>query len=89
MLLSQGARVADAHSPEHLALGRALRSFRKERGWTLEELGHRMGAVNPRYVSSCERGEENMTWASLLRVCKALEITPRELMERYEGAPGA
>jgi transcriptional regulator with XRE-family HTH domain len=77
--------VARPKSPDHVALGSALRSFRADRGWTLEQLGERVpGEMNPRYISACERGEINASFGNLLRLCRALGVRLVELAARYE-----
>jgi transcriptional regulator with XRE-family HTH domain len=78
--------VADAKSPQHQALGRALRDLRARHGWTLEELADRVApdGMNPRYISACERGEVNISFGNLLRLTEALEVRLSELVKRYE-----
>jgi transcriptional regulator with XRE-family HTH domain len=77
--------VATPKSPDHAALGAALREFREGGGYTLEALGDRaVPSMNPRYVSACERGEINVSWANLLRLCAALGISPSAVVDRYE-----
>lgn len=78
-------------SADHLALGRALRALRTEREWTLEQLGDRVepDGMNPRYISACERGEINVSFGNLLRLCRALEAPLSELVQRFESEPQA
>jgi transcriptional regulator with XRE-family HTH domain len=80
--------VTAAKSPDHLALGNALRSIRRERGLTLEQLGERVppDGMNPRYISACERGEINISFGNLLRLCRALDASLGELAVRFETA---
>lgn len=87
--LHKGAAVAAPKSAKHAALGRALRAKRSARGWTLEDLGDRVpGQMNPRYISATERGEVNISFANLVRLCDALDIALSELIAEYEMAAG-
>ena len=77
--------MAAPKSPEHRALGAALRTFRHEKKLTLEQLGDLVaGEMNPRYISAVERGEINASFGNLLRLCDALEQRFVDLAERYE-----
>ncbi len=69
-------------SPQ-LALGRALRSFRLERGYSQEELAARSG-LHRNYIGGIERGERNPTLMSLLAVAQALEVRLSEVVLRLE-----
>lgn len=75
--------VAQARSPQHEALGRALRSAREERGLSQEELGFH-SRLHRNYVGGCERGEINLSFEILLRLAKGLDIRLSELIARYE-----
>lgn len=62
-----------AKSPHHAALGAALRAARVDRDLTLEALSDRIaGGMNSRYISACERGEVNVSYGNLLRICDGL-----------------
>lgn len=77
--------MAPPKSPEHIALGTALRSYRSERGWTLEQMADEVpGGMNPRYISACERGEINLSFGNLLRICQALGVPLSQVVLRYE-----
>ena len=81
----QSAVVARPRSAEHLALGAALRAARESKGWTTAELSE--AAVPPmhsQYISACERGELNITFATVLRLCRALDMTLGSLVADYE-----
>jgi transcriptional regulator with XRE-family HTH domain len=82
--------VAAAKSPDHLALGTAIRAQRHRRKLTLEQLGDLVAdGMNPRYISACERGEVNISFGNLLRLCRALEINLSALAASYEQGVGA
>jgi DNA-binding Xre family transcriptional regulator len=76
--------VAAAKSPDHLALGVALRAVRTRRGLTLAQLADLVKpAMNPRYISATERGEINISFGNLLRICQALDVEIAEVIKRY------
>lgn len=60
-------------------LGRRIRSVRKIRGQTQEELAE-AAHIHPKYVSSLELGKENPTLDVLVRLAAALRI---ELIELF------
>lgn len=64
---------AKKRSAEHDALGRAVRSLRARKDWSLEELADRVGTTR-NYLSEIERGLINPTFYTLRRVAKALEV---------------
>ena len=72
-----------AKSPDHLALGRALRELRTEQGISQEELGYASG-LHRNYVGACERGEINLSFGVILRLITGLHATLPELANRYE-----
>lgn len=70
-------------SPDHAAFGRAIRRTRGRAGMSQEELAHRSG-LHRTYLGGIERGERNPSLANILRIARALEIGPAELMRRME-----
>ena len=71
-------------SPEHAALGRAIRELRSALGISQEGLADRCG-LHRTYVGGIERGERNVSFGNLLRVAGALRVRPSELLARSEG----
>ncbi len=75
-------------SPETLAvqrrLGLAIKSVRREREITQEELSRRTG-LHPTYVSDVERGARNPSFAVLVRIADGLGITLAQLGAAYDG----
>jgi len=61
------------------ALGNAIRASRKDRGWSQEKLAERADML-PNYIGKVERGEKNVTFDSILRICAALETPPSALL---------
>lgn len=40
--------------------------------------------MHSQYISACERGELNITFATVLRLCRALDMTLGSLVADYE-----
>lgn len=72
-----------AKSPEHVALGRALREQREAAGLTQEQLALDTG-LHRNYVGACERGEVNLAFSNLLRLCSGAGRSLSDLVARYE-----
>lgn len=72
-----------ARSPEHAALGEAIRDLRAGAGISQEALGGRCG-LHRTYVGGIERGERNVSFTNLLRIAAALGVRPSELLARSE-----
>jgi transcriptional regulator with XRE-family HTH domain len=62
-----------------LAFGRAIKQTRGECSMSQEELAHRAG-IDRSYMSSIERGEQNVGLMSMHRVAEALGISLSELV---------
>ncbi len=73
----------ESKSPEHVALGWAIREFRVGAGITQEGLAER-SQLHRTYVGGIERGERNVSFANLLRLADALGVRPSELLARCE-----
>ncbi len=62
------------HSPDHLALGRALREFRARRGLSQESFGSRAG-MHRNYVGAIEpTAKINPTFKVLLELARGLDV---------------
>jgi transcriptional regulator with XRE-family HTH domain len=70
-------------SPEHVALGRAIRELREGIGISQETLAARSG-LHRTYIGGIERGERNLSYANLLKVASALRVSPSQLLMRAE-----
>lgn len=70
-------------SPQHLALGEAIRAARKEKDWSQEELAAE-ARLDRTYVSGVERGERNISYANLLKIAGTLGMRLSELQARAE-----
>ena len=75
-------RVAE-RSRASLTLGRTVRELRTERGLSQEELGFCAG-LHRTYVGQIERGEKNLGWENVVKLCSGLNIQLREFAERLE-----
>ncbi|WP_396910306.1 helix-turn-helix domain-containing protein [Mycolicibacterium sp.] len=60
-------------------VGRNLRRYRLERGYSQEAFADYMG-VHRTYFGAVERGERNLTLKTLEKIAHFLDIDPRELL---------
>jgi transcriptional regulator with XRE-family HTH domain len=63
--------------------GRSVRSLRKQRGLSQEELAETCG-LSRNYISDIERGVRNPGLLALVALAKALKVPLRELVEEIE-----
>jgi len=70
-------------SPEHAALGAAVRELRARRGLSQEELEFVSG-LHRNYVGAIERGEINATFRILLKLERGLGLPLAELVRLDE-----
>jgi transcriptional regulator with XRE-family HTH domain len=68
------ARRSKPRSPEHAALGEAVRTLRLEAGMSQEELADAAG-TDLTQVGGIERGVRNPSYTTLLRLAAALKTT--------------
>lgn len=66
-----------------LALGQAIREVRTERGISQEGLADQAG-MHRTYVGGIERGERNPSYRNIVKLARALEVRPSELLARAE-----
>ena len=64
------------------ALGERVREVRGERGLSQEEVGERAD-LHRNEIGVIERGETNISFINLLRICRALDVTPSELLKPF------
>jgi transcriptional regulator with XRE-family HTH domain len=69
--------------PELLALGRALRALREERGLKQIEVATGAGMTEPQ-VSETEAGLNDCRYSTLIRMLDALGVTPGEFAAMLE-----
>jgi transcriptional regulator with XRE-family HTH domain len=65
--------------------GEALKRRRLECGLTQEALAHEAG-ITTSYTSQLERGRKAPTLPIILRLCRALDCTPGELLSDFTPA---
>lgn len=70
-------------SPDHGALGRAIRSARDRLDISQEELAERCG-LHRTYVGGIERGERNPSFTNIVRIANALGERPSQLLATAE-----
>ena len=54
-------------------VGSRIKALRAKKGLTQEELSERVG-INPKYLSSIERGKENPTFNTLIALSESLSV---------------
>jgi transcriptional regulator with XRE-family HTH domain len=59
-----------------------LRKLRDERGYSQEELAERAG-LHRNYVGGVERGERNVALENIVKLARALSVSPRELFANF------
>jgi transcriptional regulator with XRE-family HTH domain len=59
-----------------------LRKLRDERGYSQEKLAERAG-LHRNYIGGVERGERNVGLENILKLAKALSVSPRELFADF------
>jgi len=72
-------RKSTPRSKEHAALGEAIRQVRVERGLSQEELADR-AELHTTHLGGLERGVRNPSYATIVKLSKALGIKPGELV---------
>ncbi len=60
-------------SPELLKLGKAIRSFREERGYSQDKFAFEVN-LGRSYYGSLERGEINPSILTLIKITRALDV---------------
>lgn len=59
-------------------IGARIKEIRNKKGLTQEQLSERM-EINPKYLSSIERGNENPTLNTLIRLSESLDVDLSEI----------
>ena len=68
------------------AIGNRLAGLRKRMGMTQAELAE-AAELSDRAYADIERGSVNMRTETLLRICRALHITPDEILTEHAQSP--
>ena len=64
-------------------LGSRIKELRKRKGFTQEQLSEKM-EINSKYLSSIERGNENPTLNTLIKLSEALEVDSGEIFSHIQ-----
>ena len=68
-------------------VGMRIKNLRRARGYSQEKLAEIIG-INPKYLSSIERGEENPTLDLFIRLSQGLKVEMHAIFNvEYEGQP--
>jgi len=76
-------RKVKPRSPEHAALGEAIRQLREAQGLTIEALADRAG-TDLTQLGGVERGTRNCTYEYLLRLANSLGTSVGEITTRAD-----
>jgi transcriptional regulator with XRE-family HTH domain len=71
----------------NLIVARNVRRIRLRRGMSQEQLAEECG-LHRTYIGAIERGERNITLATLSRVALALQVDPQDLLEEQGNVDG-
>jgi transcriptional regulator with XRE-family HTH domain len=72
-------RKLPPRSPEHAALGEAIRQIRARRDLSQEALADKAD-LHLTQIGGMERGTRNPSYATLVRLAKALRVKPGEIV---------
>jgi transcriptional regulator with XRE-family HTH domain len=72
-----------ATPPDPLALGRAVRLLRDEKGISQVQLAEATGFMQS-WISHVERGRRNPSWSNVIRLAEGLGVSVSELTKRAE-----
>ncbi|MGH4013931.1 MAG: helix-turn-helix domain-containing protein [Pseudonocardiaceae bacterium] len=67
------------HPQTLAAFGRRVRATRESTGLSQEQLADKSG-LHRTYVGSVERGERNIALLNIIRLARALEVDPGDLL---------
>jgi transcriptional regulator with XRE-family HTH domain len=70
-------------APNALALGRAIKAVREERGMTQMQLAAATGFTQS-WISHVEHGRRNVSWSNIGRLAEGLGVRVSELAGRAE-----
>jgi transcriptional regulator with XRE-family HTH domain len=79
----RGLAMAKKKSASSVALGAAIRSVRVDRGYSQEAFAAHAG-MDRSYYGAIERGEFNLTYTTVLKIARGLEVPAAELIERAD-----
>jgi transcriptional regulator with XRE-family HTH domain len=68
---------------DSLIIGNLIREIRKSKSISQEQLSERSG-LDRSFISMLERGKKNPTLSTLIKLCKALDVSLTELISEFE-----
>jgi XRE family transcriptional regulator, regulator of sulfur utilization len=78
-------RRSSERSEANVALGRAVRAIRQERGISQVQLAEATGFIQS-WISHVERGTRNPTWQNVARLAEGLGVGVGDLAARAEAS---
>lgn len=72
-----------AENIELKKFGERVRQLRKAKGLSQEKLAE-LADLHRNYIGGIERGERNLALLNIVRLAKALEVSPSQLLEDIE-----
>jgi len=63
-----------------MRLGRKIRELRKKHSWSQEEFADKC-KVGRAHMSLIERGQQNLTLATLVTICRELSVSMSEMLK--------
>lgn len=79
-LMRREQLVSDATDAYLRRVGEKIKQARRTRGWSQETASENL-SMHRTYYSAIERGEKNVTIATLLRVCNELDLAPSAVLK--------
>lgn len=67
-------------NPLLITFGTRVRKFRKEKGWSQEQLAFKAG-LHRTYIGMIERAEKNITLLNIEKIANALKIDMNEIFK--------
>ena len=64
-------------------IGARVKDIRNRKGFTQEELAEKIN-INPKYLSSIERGKENPTLNTLIKLSESLDVNLNDIFHQIE-----
>ncbi len=64
-------------------IGGRIKDIRNRKGFTQEELAEKID-INPKYLSSIERGKENPTLNTLIKLSESLNVNLNDIFHQIE-----
>ena len=65
----------------YINIGEKLKLKRKSKGLTQQQLADKITKLDRSKISDIENGKEDFLLSTLLKICNALEIEPKDLFE--------